>query len=349
MVGRGGLREISVLARARHADGGRPMVRPAQAMRGSVRFPAFDAAPPVRLEDLAKQPIDVFPSKSRLVNVATLAPDLKIDLADGVDAKAIRRGPQLWALTFHAPRLSPSRPQALRLTAGGSVATINLRAAPVPLTAYGVNRDVMTNITGADPSGVQVHAAIDSSKPADVGGGPATTIVWMVNGDISHREVGRHGFVLPRWRGDNPPRRQIKAPFADSFTDLKIETASFGRIHWDVDGEKAETPGKTVMYGSVAENRAGSAFSIPIRPTDAEVHLLTIVVDKRADHRGPPAEFTVIDPATKRAWRVADLDGSQGCAVLQFRFAGPIDIAVAATAKSDEGYNKANISALFLN
>ena len=141
----------------------------------------------------------------------------------------------------------------------------------------------------------------------------------------------------------------IKAPFTDSFADLKTETASFGRIHWDVDGEKSETPGKTVMYGSVSENRAGSTFTIPIRPTDTQPHLLTVVADKRADHLGPPAEFTVSDPATKRTWRVADLDGTHGCAVLQFTFSGPIDLTVTATRKSDEGYNKANISALFFD
>ena len=48
-------------------------------------------------------------------------------------------------------------------------------------------------------------------------------------------------------------------------------------------------------------------------------------------------------------WRVADFDASHGCAILQFGFSGAIDLTITATAISDEGYNKANISAVFLD
>jgi len=323
---------------------------PVRPTRGSIRFPAFDAAPPIRPEDLAKQPLAVFPGVPYLLNLAVAATDLTIDAPAGIVVKAIRRSARLWALVINASRPTSANVQAVRLTAAGTTMTLSLIPAAVPVMAYGVIGEVMTNVTGADPTGVQFHVRIDPAKPADGAAGlPATALGWMGHGQISQREIGRHGYVLPGWRGIQSPRRVVKAPFADTFADLKNATASYGRLHWDIDGDLAVTPGKTVMYASVAENRAGSAFTIPIRVTDAQPHLLTVVMDKRADHQGPPAEVTVTDPTSKRSWRVADLDGTHGCAVLQFSFIGAIDLTVTATAKSDEGYNKANISAVFLD
>ena len=135
----------------------------------------------------------------------------------------------------------------------------------------------------------------------------------------------------------------------DSFADLKTGGGQFGNINWNIDGEKAEGPNRQVLYGTVAEDRAGSSFTMPIRPNDDQPHILTIITDKRGLHLGPPAEFTVADPASKRTWRVADFDATQGCAVIQFTFKGHIDLTVRANAKSDESYNKANISAIFLD
>jgi hypothetical protein len=318
---------------------------PVPARESAVNFPGCDYLPPVAFADLAKAPLDVFPGQTRLLNV-TGVKDLKVTAPSDVACQAIERDDATWTLLI-TPRglVGPKAAVTLRdAAAKGKPVKLPLALAAVPATAHGAECAALT-IGNSQKATV----TIDSSAPGNGDSGkPAALLGWQGRGDLPHREIGRHGFALFRWKGDPQHRRVVKAPFVDTFAEFKIGGGDFGNLALIVDGDNPGKEGR-IAYGALDSREPGSQFTIRLQADDRQPHVVTVLADKRGGHASPPVRWLVSDPATKRQWLLREYTGDQGVNALQFRFIHAVDLTAVTTASSDEFYNRVGISAIFLD
>jgi len=318
---------------------------PVPVRESAVVFPSCDYAPPVDFADLAKATLDVFPGHMRLLNV-TGVEDLKVTAPSTVACQAVKREDATWTL-FITPRGVVGPKVAVTLRDGGATGKpvkLGLGLAPVPVNAHGAECAALTI-----GNSQKATLTIDSSAPG-VGdsGKPAALLGWQGQGDLPQREIGRHGFVLFRWKGDPQHRRVVKAPFVDTFAEFKIGGGDFGNLALIVDGDNPGHGGR-IAYGAIDSREPGSQFTIRLQADGQQPHVVTVLADKRGNHRAPPVRWLVSDPATKRQWILREYTGDQGVNALQFRFIGAVDLTAVTTAYSDEFYNRVGISAIFLD
>lgn len=321
---------------------------PVQVRESAVVFPPCEYLPPVAFADLAKTPLDVFPGHPRLLNI-TGVKALEVSAPATVVCQAIKREDGAWMLVI-TPRDIVGSGAAVGLRDAGAkgspTAALPLVAAPVPATAHGA---VCAALTGANAGGQQVAVTIDSAAPGDgAAGKPAARLGWQGRGDLPQRELGRHGFVLIRWKGDAQHRRVVKSPFVDTFATFGIGSGGYGNLALILDGDNPAKAGP-IAYGTLDSREPGSQFTVRLQADDQQPHVVTVLADKRATCGAPPVRWLVSDPATKRQWMLREYAGDQGVNALQFRFIGAVDLTAVTTAYSDEWYNRVGISALFLD
>jgi hypothetical protein len=321
---------------------------PVQAREGQVRFPAHQSVPPVALEALPT--LYAFPGATTQVNVRVDADKLTVGATPGVTVKTAPRGGTLWTLAVLPSADLPvgtAIPVEFTAEKGGKALgryTTTVRLTNVPVTAYGVLTDAITNSAGRS-------LEIDATKPADgEAGAAAATINWTGEGAITQRAVGRHGFVLFRWQNGPTSKRLVLAPFVDTFAkDGFGQCDGYNGLTLKVDGVAGSVATGRNHTGKVPQNAAGSAATLTLQATDTAVHTVTLVTTVRGGHAAPPARFTVGDPTNKVTWTLAEFDGSQGHTVVQFRFIGACTLTVTQTARDGDGNNRANIAGLFLD
>lgn len=181
---------------------------------------------------------------------------------------------------------------------------------------------------------------VDSHKPADgAAGRPAMTQDLAGNGTLSQHDIGSHGYVIYRFQGKPGSLRKVQAPFVDTFANDGMGESGWGNLLFNVDGVSSIADPNS--RASVA--RAGGN-GVLIKATDSLEHVLTVMSTTFFGVVGP-SRYTVSDEAGTRQWVLADLDGTQGQTIVQFRFIGTIRLTVTQTGPG----NAANISALFLD
>lgn len=317
---------------------------PVRAREGQVRFAAHASVPPVPLDTLTT--LFAFPGSITQINVLVEADTLTAQAAPGLTVKTLPRGGNLWTLVFQPAADIPvgaSSPVVLQAVKGTARKdyTTNVRITNVPVNAYGVLADVITNSAGRSLD-------IDSTKAE--AGEPTAVVNWTGAGDIAQRAVGRHGFVLFRWQNMPTSKRTVLAPFVDTFEkDTFGSCDGYNALTMNVDGAAGSAVTGRNHTGKVPQNAAGSASTVTLKATDTAVHTVTVITTVRGSHGAPPARFTVGDPASNVTWTLADFDGSQGHVVLQFRFIGTCTLTVTQTDRDPDSNNRANIAALFLD
>jgi len=259
-----------------------------------------------------------------------------------IAVKAKKRAAGLWALTVTAPPAAkPGETFPVRLEGkGGAGAALEVTVAPVPVNAYGVQAHVVANADGR-------QLTIDSGRPADgAAGRPAAALGWSGTGSLGQRSVGRHGYVLFN-AGGQPALRIVKAPFADTFTEIgpgfAREGMGFTPLKFAVDGKEMAADGWKVP----GEGKEGT---LRIEARDGEPHLVTLVTTERFGNGAAATRFTVGDAAGKASWVLAELDAPLHVSLIQFAFRGAVTLTVKQTGKGPvDGYDSSNIAALFLD
>ncbi len=293
----------------------------------------------------------------------------------GVTVSTVAMGENQWRLTINVPSTAvPGTRYTVTLTATGEAKRVSFwerfkrfattrtaTEAAKPATAV-----CLVTVTPVAVAGVMTHTggtlAIDTAAAA---GKPVTTLAWTGQGSVPVTALGTRGYVLFRRNGsaDGQPTRTVQAPFTDTFTggdgfhsgdadgnmqfDLHLPDGTVqpgrdaqGHVRFGSVNSNAGTPGKPETYPGV---------SYPIQVTDDAEHRLTVFTPAKLD-RGAKQRISLRSATGEFPPATVEFDGSQGGAVVQFRFRGSTILTIQQTVggmgSSDPG---ANCAALFLD
>jgi len=302
---------------------------PLQAREGRADFGAFTALPAMTLAEVK----DVFVYPGTTAAVSLRADDLKAEAA-GVTASVKER--TLFVGVSRGTAAGTRFPVSLSSAAGKAPLTVI--ASPVPLNAYRAEADVVTRVAAED-------VKIDSTKPADSDAGqPCVTQVLAGQGNLTLRQLGRHGFVIPRWKGQPGNKRRVHLPFEDTFAaDTFRYIPRHANCTFAVDGESSAGPDGQGITG-LGGHTVGESQSITVKATDNAEHVVTIF-SGTAFGWTAAVRYSVADPATGKTWQIADLDGKQGQTLTQIRFTGSVKFIITQL----KGGNAGNFAAIFLD
>ena len=302
---------------------------PVQAREGRVDFGAFTALPPLALADV--KDIFVYPG-------TTVALSLRADGELKAEAPGITvaiKGRTIFISVPGGAGAGTKLPATLSSTAGR--ASFDVVTSPVPVNAYRAAADVVTKVAASD-------VKIDSAKAADGDAGqPCVMQVLAGHGNLTQKQLGRHGFVIPRWKAAPGNKRKVCAPFEDTFAaDTFHYHPKYANCVFTVDGESSAGPegqGITGLNGGVGESQ-----SITVKATDNAEHIVTIF-SGTAFGWTAAVRYSVADPTTGKSWPIADLDGRQGQTLTQVRFTGSVKFVITQL----KGGNAGNFAAMFLD
>jgi len=209
-------------------------------------------------------------------------------------------------------------------------------AAPVPVNAYRAVADVVTRVAA---TGVK----IDSAKAADgADGQPCTMQVLAGHGTLTQKQLGRHGFVIPRWMGQPGNKRKVCAPFEDTFATDDFEYhPKYANCVFTLDGESSGGPDGQGITGL---GGAGQTKTITVKVTDTAEHVATIF-SGTAFGWTAAVRYSVVDPLSGTSWPIAALDGSQAQTLTQIRFVGSVTFAITQVKPGNRG----NFAAIWLD
>ncbi len=205
---------------------------------------------------------------------------------------------------------------------------------------------------------------LDTSVPATELTLPATRLTWNGQGSLPVDAIGTHGYVLFRHGGYSAaqPYRRILAPFVDTFTagDGFWYGDDTENMRFDLRKDKdTVVPGRDagghVRFGSVNSNSGtpGQPNTYPgvswnISVTDAAPHLLTVFTPSKGV--GAKERLQLRDADGKATPVTVEFDGSQGGAVVQFRFVGNVVLTIQQTVGGmGSSAPGANCAALFFD
>ena len=300
------------------------------------------------LPDLA-----LLPGSSQVLHVTMAAKSLvPVITPAGATATCEALGDGHWRLVVAMPQAAkPGDRFRLTLTASGSgkpvAATCTVTA--VPLAVVGQRTQ-----TG----GVLV---IDTSAPV---GQTLTNITWPGRGSLASFLVGRAGYVLVRRnaRDERVPRRDVRAPFLDTFAgDGFWYGEDGGNMQFDLaqpDGsvQQGRDAQGRCYFGAVNGNAgtAGKPDTFPkagwtIEVSDAAPHLLTVFSPARGG-AGAKERFTLSSATGDFPPASVEFSGGQGGSIVQFRFIGKAALTVQQTAGGPGASpTPANCAAIFLD
>ena len=303
---------------------------PMQARDGRADFGAFTALPPLALADVKE--VFVYPG-------TTVALSLQADGELKAEAPGITvasKGRTAFISVPGGAGAGTKLPATISSTAGR--ASFDVVTSPVPVNAYRAAADVVMSVAAGE-------VKIDSTKPADGDAGqPCVTQVLAGRGDLSLRQFGRHGFVIPRWKGEPGNKRKVCAPFEDTFaTDTFQYHPRYANCTFTVDTESSAGPegqGITGLNG----HAVGESQGITIKATDNAEHVVTIF-SGTAFGWTAAVRYSVEDPVTGKNWQIADLDGKHGQTLTQIRFTGSVRFIITQLKRGNAG----NFAAIFLD
>ena len=308
--------------------------------------------PPILFPNLPD--LFLFPGTATALNVTITTKTLTPRVTPaGAKVTTEAMGPGLWRVIVAIPAdAKPGSHHTVTLTGAGAakpvIATFKLTANPVGVAG------IRTQTGGI--------LTLDTRAPA---GQPVTTVPWAEEGSLSTVQLGRRGYVLMRRNGstDAIPTRIIRAPFTDTFTagDGFWYGDSDGNMQFDLllpDGTRQVGRDKEdhVRFGSVNSNAGtplkpetypGASWTITV--TDAVPHLLTVFTPAKGNY-GAKERFVLRSASGDCPPATVELDGTQGGAIIQFRFIGSATLEVRQTAGGMGSSNPgANCAAIFLD
>ncbi len=198
------------------------------------------------------------------------------------------------------------------------------------------------------------HVAVTSANPAQ--GLPAAKLGTAPGtGTLALNDVGKAGYILPRWNGTpatpTATTRVVMAPFDTATTFLNGTTDGFPTSYTDWQGLLWDLNGTVGTAGYGAINGTGNSASWSIKVNDLKPHYLTIhTVGYEPYIREIITLASAAVPTSKVAFDYSTPNWIPHNALVQFRFTGNVKLTISRTGNvGHPSHDYATCAAMFLD